>query len=263
MPSITSRFALFNNWNFNNVPGLQVYRLDPPGMAQRTLNIFPIARTNRRKLSSGFYDKNIFNVSIYITRPTRELLDQAIDTLMANIQADEGALVVPMSGGVRQYTATFAGPPKINAGPDGGFIDLTLQFECSESFGYDTNYTLIRQATGLTAASLSTAYTQGGSAREQGPYVEVQYTAAPTGATNGSVTIGNGTQSVVITRAAWAQYDLIQVDFRAKTVKVNGSDVDFTGALWENGLGLQVITYADTFSTRTYRTLQYVYNRYV
>lgn len=260
MPSIPSRFAIFNNWNFNNVPGLQVYSIDPPGQAQRALNIGALARRNARKLSSGFYGKNLFNVSIVIAQPTRAQLDQALDILYANIQADEGALVVPMSGGVRQYTATYS-KPNINE-IKGGFIDLTLAFECSDSFGYDTGYTLIRSSTGITAAILSTNYTQGGSAREQGPYVEIQYTAAPTGATNKSVTISNGTSSIVITRT-WLQYDFLQVDLRNKTVKVNNVDVDFTGALWENGLGPANITYSDNFTTRTLRILAYVYNRFV
>ena len=261
MPSIPSKFALVNQYNLNTIPGLQVYATDPPGQAKRGLNIFALTRTNARKLSSGFFGENSFSISLYIAVGSRALLDQSLDLLYSKIQADESAIVVPMAGGVRQYTATYSST-NINKGPKGGFIDLTLVFECSDSFGYDTTYTIIRSATGLTAATVNTPYTQLGSAREQGPYIEIQYTAAPTGATSKTVTISNGTSSLTITRT-WSQFDLLQVDLRAKTVKVNGTDVDFSGALFDNPLGLTTLNYSDNFTTRTFRMLAYVYNRYV
>lgn len=275
MAILRSRFALFNDWNFNNVPGLSVYALDLPGQAKRTLNIFAVARRNARKVSSAYYQENTLAIGVYIQASSREALEQAVDTLYQNIQGQEGSLVVPKSGAVRLYTATYAGS-QVNNGvqnttsPSGNTADLTLMFECSDSYGYDTNYTLIRQSTGLTSNLVATQFTQGGGADTQVPFFEVQYTAAPTGATNGTLTIGNTDtgQAISITRT-FSQYDLVQIDCRNKTVQVNGADVDFTGAFPEfspsnvGGVNTPRSFYVqDNFTTRTYRLLACVYNRY-
>lgn len=269
MSIIPSRFAILDNWNFNNVLGLQVYAIDPPGQSTRTLNRNPIARRNYSKTASAFAQENLFNVSLYIVRPTHELLEAAMDTLYANIQDIEGTLIVPMSGTVRQYTVTYK-TTKINNAitntntPPGGVADLTLQFECSDTFGYDTAYTLITNQSGLTAANVATPYTQGGGAKYQVPFIQAQYTAAPGGASSGQVSIGNNATGQIIQTAArpWLQYDLLQVDLQHKSVLVNGSQIDFTGAMFEFGQGLQEITYSDNFSSRTFKWFCYVYNRW-
>lgn len=266
MSFIASRFAIFNGWNFNNVPNLQVYSIDPPGKAGRKLNISVLARRSGRKMSSAFYNQRQVNVGVYISAPTREALDAALDTLYSNIQGKELPLVIPQSGTVRQYFATYFTTiiNNNNNTPNGGFIDMTLTFECSDSFGYDTNYTAIRNTTGSTSGNLSTQYTQGGSADTQAPFIQVQYTAL-SGASAGQVTITNPTtgQSLVTAARAWSQYDLLQVDFQHNTVQVNGSDIDFTGPLMEWGTGLQSIQVSDNFTSRTANHLWYVYNRWV
>lgn len=266
MSIIASRFAIFNNWNFNNVPNLQVYGVDPPGKAGRKLNISVLARRSGRKMTSAFYNQRQVNVNIYITASSRETLDAAMDTMFSNIQGKELELVIPQSGTVRKYFATFFTMIINNDGgvPQGGFLDATLVFECSDSFGYDTNYTLIRSTTGSTSGNLSTQYTQGGSADTQVPFIQVQYTAV-SGASAGQVSITNPAtgQTIQTVARAFAAFDLLQVDFRNNTVQVNGTDVDFTGPLIEWANGLQSINVTDNFTTRTANHLWYVYNRWV
>lgn len=260
MPGITSRFALVNQWPMSTVSGLQVYSISTPGNAERTLNIFELARRSARKATSAYYQKNSLKIGVYIASGSRHLLDQAIDTLLTNIQATEADIVVPMSGGVRRYTATYAGM-QINK-TKGGFIDATLIFECSDSFGYDTNYTVLMPATNFTAASRTDQYTQLGSAPTQAPFFQVKVTAV-TGGTSASITIGNQNtgQAATITRT-WSVNDLLQIDCANESVKVNGVDVAFTGAIPKFAPGLQTFTYNDTFTTRTFNYFVYVYNRF-
>jgi hypothetical protein len=268
MSDIASRFAIFNNWNFNNIAGLQVYAIDPPGQGSRTLNIFALARQSAQKVSSAFYQKNTKTICVYIKASTRDALEQALDQLYANIQAQEGSLVVPQSGGVRQYTATYESTALNNTqtntnSPVGNVADLSLTFELSDSYGYDTNYTVISSGvTALTANAVNTQYTQGGGADTQCPIIQCQYSAI-TGGVNGTVTIGNQStgQSVSITRT-WLAGDILIVDTQNNLVQVNGVDVAFTGALPTFGLGLQTLTYNDNLTTRTFKLFAYVYNRW-
>jgi hypothetical protein len=270
MSDINSRFAIFNNWNFNSVAGLQVYAIDPPGQGSRTLNLFDLARRSARKLSSAFYQKNTKTICVYIKANSRELLEQALDTLYANIQGQEGALVVPQSGTVRQYTATYESTTINNTqqnanSPAGNVADLTLTFELSDSYGYDTNYSVIQAATNFTASLVTTQYTQGGSADTQLPHIEVEIITT-TGTQPATITVGNqNTGQAVSVSRTWQPYDLLIVGLinGLPDVQVNGVSVPFTGAIPEMGLGLQNIYYQDTFATRTVNIFAYVYNRWL
>lgn len=260
----------FNNNQLNSINGVQVYSIDYFGN-ERTLNLFALARRNARKLTSAFYQAKKIYISVYITGNNRDNADQIFDTLMGYIQSGEGSLVIQQSGTVRQYTATFSKIDKNNSGtgrgiaqpPQGGFADITLEFECSDSYGYDTNYTLITNQSSLTSGNVNVAYTQGGSAEWQVPFIQAQYTAL-TGSAPNTVTVGNQAtgQAIQVSRT-WSAGDLLQVDSRNRTVQVNGLDVAFTGAFPEFNTGLQNLYIQDSFTTRTLKLYAYVYNRYV
>lgn len=269
------RYAIFNGWNFNNVPGLSVYAISPPGFATRTLNIFTIARGSLRKLSSAFYESNTITLGIYITasqgqgqQDSRATLQAAMDTLMANIQAQEGTLQIPSSNGIdRTYTATYSTAKINNAmantdSPAGDYIDLTLTFEASDSFGYDPYLTPMINTSGITSSPNTWNWTFKGSADTQVPVLSFYFTGGTLG--SGTVVVGNqGTgQAVTVTRT-WAVGDTLTIDCRNKKVQVNGVDVVFSGAIPEFGLGLQTISYSDNFTSRTYSPYFYVYNRYI
>jgi hypothetical protein len=249
----------FNGVSFMSIPFVQVYSIDDYGQ-ENTQNIFALARSHARKLSSSFYQGRTIFVSVYINAPSRALADQSLDKLLAIMSGNEGTLVIEKSGYVRQYTATYSKPTKNNTGvgkgtaipPQGGYADYTFDFECSDSYGYDTNYTVMMPKSSFSSAIRQDSYTQGGSADTQVPFFEVQYTAV-TGGTNATVTIGNANtgQQISVTR-----------NTRAKTVQVNGVDVAFTGGWPEFGLGLGAFTYSDTMTTRTYNYFVYVYNRW-
>lgn len=245
---------------FSSIPGLLVYSTDPYAGNPRTMGIAPLTRRSARKLNSAFAQSRKINVGIYITRSTRDKLDMSLDALNAIIQGLEQPLVIAQSGTSRQYFCTYDGNPKVNQ-IAGGFIDMTLTFECSDSFGYDTNYTLINNQVGLASNLVNCQFTQGGSADTQVPLMQIKLTAV-TGAT-GTITLGNlgNGQSVSVTRT-WAANDLSIVDSQNKTVTVNSQTVAFSGAIPEFGLNLQTMTYQDTFTTRTFNWFAYVYNRF-
>jgi len=266
MAITTSRWATFNGWDFNNIPGLSVYAISPPGQSVRTLNIFALARQSARKLVSAFHQKNTLKIGVYITAASRDALEQAMDSLYQNIVSGEGTLLIPRSGFARQYTATFSGWTINNTmsnvdSPTSNYVDLTLSFECSDSYGYDQFFTTILHLYGLTSSPNTWNYTQGGSVETQVPIISIYYTGGSVG--SGTVVIGNlnNGQSVSITRN-WSVGDTLVVNAQNNTIQVNGVDVLFTGAIPTFGLGLQTITYNDTFTSRTYQLYATVYNRY-
>lgn len=263
----TSRYAIFNGYNLNNVSGLSVYAITPPGSASRTLNIFNIARASARKVSSAFYDSNQITLGVYITAASREALEAALDILYANIQLIEGTLIVPRSGSTaRAYTATYAGSTINNTmsntdSPASNYVDLTLVFQTSDSYGYDQFFTPMIGPISNNSSPNSWNYNQGGGADIQVPVLQFYFTGGTLGA--GTVQIGNNNsgQQVSIIRT-WNVGDTLIVNTQLNTVQVNGVDVAFSGALPTFGLGQQTITYSDNFTSRQYQFYSYVYNRW-
>lgn len=260
MAITATRYAIFAGCNLNSVPGLSVYSITPPGQSQRSLNIFELARQHGRKVSSAFYQKNTISIGIYITATVRETLEQALDLLYTKLQTIEGSLVVPMSGGTaRSYTATYSSTT-IND-TKGGYADLTLIFECSDSYGYDQFFTPMIGPVTANSSPNQWNWTFKGGADQQVPFLQFYFTGGTLG--TGTVVIGNlnSGQQVSITRA-WSAGDLLQIDSKNNTVQVNGVDVAFTGALPTFGAGLQTITYSDNLPSRTYQLYSYCYYRW-
>lgn len=252
-------WANWNDFQLNTIPYLQISSIDTYKVGSRNLSIFPIARQNSNKTSAAFYQGRKINIGVYITAPNRDLLDKTIDTLFSYISTIEGTLAIPQSGTTRLYTATYSSM-QVTA-LKGGFMDFTLTFECSDSYGYDAKYTQIDSRTGLTSGNMSTAYTQGGTAETQVPHFEIKYTGSS--ANTGSVTIGNqNTGQAIVVAATFSQYDILVVDSQKKIVQINGVDVAFTGAFPEFAIGPATFYYLDTFTSRTFNQLVYVYNRY-
>lgn len=259
----------FNGTDLSTVSGLQVYSINPYG-AGRNLLISQIARRSVRKLSSAFYNQRQIYVSLYIAVPSRALLDQSLDQLLSIIQTQEAALIINQSGALRQYTASYSTQTINNDSPNqssvsaplGGFIDLTLTFECSDSFGYDPTPTLLANQYPNTLYNPSVTFIQTGTADTQVPIVTITFTGS--GSNTGSVTIGNQKTGQAITvTTTFNQYDALVIDCQHKTVQINGVDVNFSGAFPDVGLGQQTLYYVDTFTTRTFTFLVNVFNRYI
>lgn len=261
-------WAIFNGNNLATIPNVQIYSINPFG-SKRTLSLLTLARRHARKLSSEYYTQRQVYISLYITAPSRQSLEATLDNLLGQIQASEGTLVISQSGGARQYTCTLSTQTINNpnpgassiAAPQGGFLDLTLCFECSDSFGYDTNYTLIDNQIGLSSNNVIVGYTQGGGAETQVPVIQVKFTGA--GSNTGTVIIGNNNvgQAVSVT-TTFNQYDILTINSQLKTVQINGVDVNFSGAIPEFSPGFNQISYNDNFTSRTFNLFAYVYNRW-
>jgi hypothetical protein len=253
--SFISNPVIFNNYYFENVPGLTVLSTDPYKAPKRNLSVSSIARSHKNRHNSGFYKPRIINITVGISRPTRALLEASIDQLESMLDGINKVLEIPQSGVQRQYYCSYS---DYQVQKDGGsYIELVLTFECTDSFGYSkTQDTLLAITSAYTSAFRSDRLTFGGSAPTQVPIIRITLSAV-SGATAKTMSIGNGQtgQVVVITRTFIAG-DFIEIDTQNDTVKVNNIEVAFTGAIpkWANS-DLNPFgwwTYADTFDSRSF-----------
>lgn len=266
--AITNITATFNGTALSSIAGVSVLATDPYRPPKRSINLDQLARTNRGRVSSAFYTKRDISVRIAIHGSSRNDAERILDSLLAILVGKEKELVVLQAGAARKYICTLADVPIVEAG--GAYFELNLIFTCSDKYGYDTAYTTIVNATGITAASRNDNYTFDGSAPTQAPFITVYYSAV-SGGTSKTVTIGNGStgQQVSITRN-WAAGDRIEIDAVGNaangykpTVKVNGVEVAYSGAIPEFGKGAGTLTYSDNLTTRTFNLLGYYYRRYL
>lgn len=263
MSLVNNNFAIFDGNNLAAlINGLTVLGIDTYKPPKRKLSIMQIARTNKNKTNSAYFNSRPIVVRVGITRSTRDATEQSVDDLMSIIQGIDKELWVPQAGTTRKYICTL-GDTNVLTG-SGAYWEAELIFQAADIHGYDTAYTtIINNLTGITSATRTDQYNFQGSADWQVPYIRVSLTAV-TGGAAASMTIGNAAtgQKIVITRTFNAG-DVIEIDTNAETVKVNGVEVAFTGALPRFAKGLGNITYADTFTTRTFNYLAYYYKRYV
>lgn len=241
----------FNGVDLNTITGLTVLSTDLYKPPKRDLSISDIVRTNKSKINSAFYVEKKPVVRVGIARATRALVEQSLDALNCILQEIEKSLIVPQSGSSRRYVATLDDTNILVAG--GSYIELELIFKLSDRFGYDLAPTLILDmTTPYTSSNRSDGLTFGGSSLWQQPVITITYTAVG-GGTGKVVTIGNSQtgQQVAITKD-WVAGDVIVVDSSIPSVKVNGAEVGFVGAIpeWKRGSGFWY--YSDTFTSRTF-----------
>ncbi len=246
--------VFYNDINLETITGLTVLRTNPYRIPRRNVSMSQLIHSDKSAINSANYTEKIISVGVGITRPTRALAERALDDLMALLQQINKVLKIPQSGGFRNYYATYADHEFVVAG--GSYLELDLMFECSDRMGYDVASTLLLQITGFTSNYRSDLITLIGSALWQGPKITLTYTVL-TGGTNQTVTIGNSGngQELTITRT-WAAGDVLVIDPLGNdgsgSVKVNGVEADFSGAvpMWKKGPGYWY--YRDTFTTRTF-----------
>lgn len=255
--------VLFNGTDLNTVPGLTVLATNPYHPPRRDVNSSNVARTNKGKINSAFYVERLIMVRIEISRNSRALMEASLDSLNALLQPKEKALTLPQSGTLRTYCVTFSDFEADEDTEGGMYLRGNLIFTCSDRYGYDLAATQLLAFTGFTSQSRSDALSFGGSAEWQCPVITITFTSVTTG-TNKSVIIGNDNtgQALTITRT-FASNDVLVIDTLNRTVKVNGTEVVFTGAIPEWNVGTGYWSYRDTLGGRTITAMLTVVRRYV
>lgn len=260
--SLTAYFAIFDGNNLaSTVTGLDILGIDSYLQPKRSLSVASVSRSDSSKVTSGFYTERYINIKFRITSPSNIVLESRLDSLNAILQGLEKELLVPHAGGTRKYTATLDDVVPEDSG--GAHFMGTLVFRCSDSFGYDYEYTPILDMTGITSPTRSDQFEFEGSAEFQAPHIEIYYTSI-TGGDSATVIVGSSAtgQQITVSRT-FTTGDRLVIDCVDKTVTVNGVNVSFSGAFPTFRVGTSNLTYVDDFTTRSFDYFAYYYKRWV
>lgn len=252
--------ATFDGNDLTAVPGLTILSINSYLPPKRSVVSIDLARTSQSKISTGFYNQKDIAVRIGISRDTRANAEESKQTLMGLIQGLEKYLIVKEAGADRRYTATYADFVVAQSG--GSYIEGTLIFTCSDRFGYSLVYEKLLDVTGRTLYNYTDSFTLGGNV-SQAPVITA-FLSALAGATTNAVIIGNvATGQFITVSRAWTAGDRLVIDVLNRTVKVNGTNVDFTGAFPEFAAGVGYLNYQDNFTSRTLALSAYYNRRYI
>lgn len=220
---------------------------------------YGLAHANRSKIPFVSYPSKIIKITGTLSDTSISAVDTLVDTFKGYFIGQDKNLDIDYAGSTRRYIATVN---SISIKRPGGLAWATFEVEfiCTLPFGETTANTTILNVSGRTNSSYSDNYTFAGNAPTQWPVFTVTYTALSANATD-TVIIANDTtgQAISVTRA-WLVNDVLEIDVVNKTVKVNGTPVDFSGAFPEFAPGAQTIDYSDTFISRTF-SYNIVYNK--
>lgn len=261
MPIVSANIAKFDNNDFTSIAGLTILATDSFTPPKRIVTSNVMARANLSKISSAFFTTKDITIRVGISRLTRDLVEASLDSLSNILFGVEKDLVVRENGELRRYTATHIDTVFRTSG--GAYVELDLVFMCSDSYGYAIPYEKLLDVTGRTLYNYTDTLSFSGGADTQAPIITAVFSAIGTGTTN-TVTIGNVTTGrYIVVNRAWTVGDVLIIDCQNKTVKVNGTAVDFTGAFPEFASTTGYLNYNDTFSTRTLAFSVYYYRRYL
>lgn len=252
----------FNDTLLTSVNGLSVLSTDAYNLPKRNLKTESITGFNRNITTSGNYEPKYINVGFNITAISRDVAERKLSDLLLILQPLEKNLVIRLAGNNRTWTASLKDLSLSKSG--GAYIEGVIVFVSKDIYNYDVSPTLITNQTGITSTYKGVTYTQGGNVPEQYPIITLQYTAIGNPTDLNTVYVANTTtnQTLVVYRL-WTAGDILIINGYNKTVKVNGSYVDYEGGLLVFGLGVQYFTIRDTFTTRTYNINAVVYNGYL
>jgi hypothetical protein len=231
--------------------GIITNDIDFSDIATKSMSMFPIANSNLSAISSVNYPNKTITITGGVSGSSASDLDSRLDTFRGYFIGTDKNLDITYNGSTRRFIAT-ANTVNITRGANGKYATFSIEFICTSPFGTDTSNTTALSATGRTGSSYSDAYIFLGTAPAQLPVITITINSL-TGGTGAYILVGNDDtgQQIIVTNNFSAD-DVLEIDCYNKTVKLNGTDVDFVGGFPEFVPGASHIDYADNFTTRNF-----------
>lgn len=157
---------------------------------------------------------------------------------------------IEYNGTTRNYTATCV---NINIDRRNGtinFAEFQIEFISTTPFGKAPSSSNLLTSTAQTTSPNSKAITVAGTAERQKLVITVELNSF-TGAVANTITLkNNDTNYAISVSRAWVAADVLEIDVENFSVKVNGTDVDYSGAFPDFAPGSRTLVYSDDFTAR-------------
>lgn len=251
----------FNSINLDNISGVFLTKRLVHSIPLKAVNTMKLTNADGSKTISAFYNTREIVVEGIIGVASRALMETARDSLLAVLTGTEQVLELDQSGIRRKYTATVSNIVFSEA--KGGYVTFTITFLCADPFGYDTRITEPSLAGAITVKDSQKSFSILGT-YEALPLITVSVNSV-TGGTSKQITISNArTGAGIYVSRTWVGNDVLVIDNFNKTVKVNGTAVNYTGKFMSfQPTTTELLNYSDTLATRSVTLLMSYYKRWL
>jgi len=222
----------YNSYNLqtSNIITERIFHTSAP---ENDLQTEPKMRRDGSYLMSNYWVRKVIVATGTILGSSVSDLDSRIDVLKQNLVGENLNLDIGYSGGTRRYRATVRRIDIEREHFHTNWCPFTIEFVCADAFGKDTSSTSVTQDDNTTSP-FSKTFTIRGSI---GPYpvITLDFTS---GSNVTEITIENTTtgDSITITRG-FSDGESLEIDCENMTVKVDGTEVDFSGVFPEFVVG--------------------------
>lgn len=251
----------FNNIRLDEIEYIQFTNRLPHSIPRRKINSRSLVNTDGGKLISADFDMREVIIEGVIIAPLRETAELARDELLLNLTAKEKPLKIDQGGSERVYTATMQNITFSEA--KGGYIPFSINFICSDPFGYNEQSTDIAMGSAITAFYGEKTFNILGNYKAL-PLITLTLSSL-SGATGATITLTDADtgESIAVTRD-WSNSDVLEIDNFNKTLKVNNTEVDYIGKFLSFKPGTaRKLVYEDTFTGRSITFLFNYTKRYI
>ncbi len=186
------------------------------------------ARADGLTIVNVKYGQREINVEGLLSASDRNTLVGLIDTMKLNLKDASGVLDIDYGNSTRRYYATVADLQLPEEFYSITSVPYKIKFICADPFGYATVSGMI-SLPGQTALLLDTVITMSGSI-DSDPAIQLTIN---TGSSVSLITLSNeSTREVIIISKPggnFANSDVLMIDSKNKSVKINNSGIDYTG----------------------------------
>ena len=252
----------FDHVDLAGLPGVQINKLDPHSRAKLSVNRLSLAKADGQKLVNANYENKVIKIEGTIRGNSREQFEERYQNFFKYINTKEALLQIPQAGNMLNYIAT-AEETSWTDDQVGTWGQFSVTFVASTPYGENPNYTTATNAVGITTASsteLIVPAIQG--SYKASPLITVTLTNFSTANVSDHIKVINeATGKYIKVTRVWTIGDVLVIDNTAKTVKVNGTDVDFSGVFLDFEPGTAYVGQENSFSVHRTLTLKLEYKR--
>jgi len=230
----------FNSFSLQdtNYKTSEINHVSPP---ERVVDRLKLARAHGEAIVSDWYDTRKIIVSGSVLGSTASDLQSKLDAMLKALGEPEANLDIEYGAATRRYVATLERADIPKKSYNSKFVEFKLTFECSDPFGYATSASTLSEAA-ITTSPNTWSETISGSAPPL-PVITITLNSAT------DVTIirfkNSTTDDEIIVGATYITGDELEIDTANKTVKLNGTEIDYIGVfpsfdVGSNSLRLEV-----------------------
>lgn len=256
----TDRGIITNLINHTSIPdkSAQLYAL-----ADANGSTIPAINYPSKKITIGGTIKGADQiVDDAIVATAQQDLDNLIDTFKGYFNGKDKNLDIEYGTGTRRYIAT-ANTISVTREQKAPYATFTVEFICTSPFGVDTSATTITNQANYTSATLTVTPTIAGSAPVQYPLITLTIDSLTGTGDYVQITNNNNDQQMLLYGFSLTNGAVIIIDSYARTVTINGTEVDYLGTFLELEPGANSLTYTDGFTTRQVDILITYYKRWL